>query len=44
MFQFIKYMQHIKTVNNLFYGTGDEATPSEIARAAARLGIKGPRV
>lgn len=44
MYQFSQYMTHIKTVTNLFYGDGTEATPSEIAAAAQMYGIKGPRV
>lgn len=44
MYQFARYMQNIKTVMDIFYGDGTEATPSEIATAAAQYGIKGPRV
>ena len=44
MYQFSQYMQHIKTVVDMFYGDGTQATPSEIAAAASAYGIKGPRV
>jgi hypothetical protein len=44
MYQFSRYMQHIKTVMDMFYGDGTQATPSEVAAAAAQYGIKGPRV
>ena len=44
MYQFRRYMQHIKTVMDLFYGDGTQATPSEVAAVAAQYGIKGPRV
>ena len=44
MYQFASYMQNIKTVNDLFYGDGTAATPSEIAAMAKRAGIIGPKV